>query len=373
MDSDTPANSLLHKAIGKWLVVEKCPRTAGATGGHHSIQYRVRHTANGHRAFLKAIDLFSDANATDLYNLEAALRNHRYEASLLKICEERSMDGVVRSLDSGVHVERIHQFQVAVPYIIFEEAEGDVRTHDRAQSFDLSWRLRIFHGLCVAMRQLHTAEIAHQDVKPSNLLVFNGTKSKIADLGRATMKSNPSFFELPEHVGDRNYWPLELLYQDQTPVNWLERRLGADFFMMGCVLTFLLTDSSFLTLLFEKVDRRFWPDVWKGSYQEAMPHLLTALATVTVEIRESLPAEFSQELIDVISCFTHPDPKKRGDGRSILRGTLSTDPIDGLAAQYDLEYIISRIDHMARRAQIVYCPSPKSPTKRRFLDLFTQR
>jgi len=230
----SPAASLEGKELNGWVVGPRIMKKAGQTGGCFSVTYRATHKDTQKHGFVKAVDLID--KASDLKSLTDELNKFRYEEDLLKLCQDLKMDGVVVTLDSGEFVYDLHGFKIAVPFLIFEEAEGDLRSHPNAQDFNLAWRLRIFHGVCVAMNQLHKAEIAHQDLKPSNILVFEKRKAKVADLGRATRKSKPSVFEGAVHQGDRNYQPIELLYGDFNDGNWLRRRLGADFFMMGCLL-----------------------------------------------------------------------------------------------------------------------------------------
>ena len=252
----TPAQKLVGKSFMGWKVIEEIAINPEATGGIFSINYVVESETNNDKAFLKATDLASSMR--DLEKLRDDLNNHAYEVNLLKICEDNYMDGIVRSLTSGTYEEEvIPGIIIPVPYIIFELAETDIRQHQDSKEFNLGWRLRIFHGVCVAMRQLHLLEIAHQDLKPSNVLVFPKGKVKIADLGRATLRNKPSNFEKDSHVGDANYIPLELLYGEYNSSNWITRRLGADFFMMGCLLTYLVTDSSLLTLLYTNLDKKF--------------------------------------------------------------------------------------------------------------------
>lgn len=371
---ETPAQSLTGKRIGKWTVITRCAPKASATGGCNSVQYRVKDD-QGNKAFLKAADLFAESESNDLQDMERSLRIHRYEAEILALCEGRAMDGIVRSLDAGVFLERISGLLVRVPYIIFEEAEDDVRSHKNAQDYDLAWRLRIFHGVCVAMRQLHSARIAHQDLKPSNVLVFNQTKAKVADLGHSTMEDNPSLYQQDQHVGDNNYCPIELIYRDGTPSNWLQRRLGADFFMMGCILTFLTTNSSLLTLIFEKLDRRFWPNRWGGSYKDVVPHVNSVLEQVLGEIKSELPEKIGNEIVEFILQFANPDPEKRGRLRTgfLSASDAEADTLSTISRQYDLEYIISRMDGLSFLAEQMKKPFHAKFNQTPFLEYYFSR
>lgn len=46
--------------------------------------------------------------------------------------------------------------------------------------------IALMHQITAALRQLHGSGIAHQDIKPSNILFFQDDHTKLADLGRAS-------------------------------------------------------------------------------------------------------------------------------------------------------------------------------------------
>lgn len=92
------------------------------------------------------------------------------------------MSKVVKAIDGG----KISAGGSVVEYLIFEPAKGDIRSHlDSLTSFDLVWRITCIHNICIGIRQLNGAAIAHQDLKPSNVLDFEDEGEKLADLGRA--------------------------------------------------------------------------------------------------------------------------------------------------------------------------------------------
>ena len=221
------ASNLVGKTINGWIVQKKLPKSIDTTGGAFSSGYVVQHEADGAKAFMKAINIayavqmFGTAvNRTDLIN--QITEDFKYERDLLKFCGDSKMDRIVVAIDSGEYVERSDPY--FVPYLVFELCEqGDIRRHKQMSDSGLAWRLRIFHGVCVGLRQLHSKDVVHQDLKPSNVLVFGKDKSKIADLGRSSRKGTKS--DMPDHCGDIGYMPIELQYGCFDP-DWNIRRIG---------------------------------------------------------------------------------------------------------------------------------------------------
>src|SRR3546814_14039413 len=72
-------------------------------------------------------------------------------------------------------------------------ADGDMRRHvTRDGEIDLLWGVTTLHNMFVATSQLHSAFIAHNDIKPANALIFDKKIQKMADLGRATSEDFPA-------------------------------------------------------------------------------------------------------------------------------------------------------------------------------------
>src|SRR5690606_38946951 len=92
---------------------------------------------------------------------------------------------VSRLLDSGNENFSGHLIK-NVYYLIFELADGDVREHiNFSDSIDIAWKLRSLHNIVTGINQLHSIDIAHQDIKPSNVFVYDKLTSKLGDLGRS--------------------------------------------------------------------------------------------------------------------------------------------------------------------------------------------
>jgi serine/threonine protein kinase len=266
----TPAEQLKGQVLDDgWVVGDLIPKTGTQTGGHFSCSYGVSNP-DGRSAFLKAMDytsaMRSSDPATELNNLTSAFL---FERQVLQECIEKKMSRVVRAIGGG----KASIDGWVVEYLIFEEAKGDIRKYlDAATQFDLVWTLTCVHNICVGVRQLNGASIAHQDLKPSNVLHFPDEGQKLADLGRAWHKSLFSPHDTLACAGDRGYAPPELLYRYATP-DESERRFGADFYLVGSMVLFLFTGMRASQTLISQLDPNHGPRAWRGTYEDLLPYL----------------------------------------------------------------------------------------------------
>ena len=305
------ASRLEGKQIGKWKVKEKRIKDNVDKSGAFSTCYAVE-DSNDNTAFMKTFNYVYALNqlGASADRLKELLDCFVYERDLLIFCSDYKMSKVVTAIDYGEY--RDDTDPMPVPYLVFELAHGDLHKIRTLNNPGLAWKLRSFHGALVGLSQLHGASISHQDIKPSNILIFGNHISKISDLGCATQLGNESNLEF----FNRLYGPIELHY-GYFSNNWETLRFGADFFMMGGVLTYLIADSNFLSLMLGKIDSDFQPYTFGGSYTEALPYVMKAYHETLDEIEGLLNPEVKKDLLEVICEMTHPIPEKRGNPQNM--------------------------------------------------------
>ncbi len=322
-----------------WIVKKPLTPTSGATGGTFSNAYVV--SKDGDEGFLKAFDFsdaFQSANVIDVLNKLTAA--YAYERDLLLYCKERRLKKVVVATEHGdVQVPGYDPMNGRVFYLIFHLADGDMRRQiSLSGRFDENWCVHALHDVAVGMFQVHRQMIAHQDLKPSNVLVF-GEECRIADFGRASRKGYQAVHDDYNVAGDLTYAPPEQLYGYLDP-EWTIRRFGCDLYMLGNLTTFMFTGSNVTTLLFDRLDQQFHPANWAGTYSEVLPYLLASFGQVMKDVRLQLNGCASREVEAIISELCHPDLGKRGHPKGL-----------GKSNQYSLERYVSRLDIL--RAKVV--------------------
>jgi serine/threonine protein kinase len=239
------------KLSGGWTAGSDLPLLSD-TGGNFSYSYLVTHD-DGRKAFLKALDYSRALRSPDPPSaLQALTTAYLFERSVLETCKSRRMDRIVQSIDSG-HVIVDPSELGRVDYLVFEMADCDVRSFlSAAAAIELAWKLRSLHHIATGIHQLHSAGIAHQDVKPSNILVFGKRTSKVADLGSASQKGTVCPRDDRHFAGDPSYAPPELLYGYLDP-DWANRRFGCDAYLLGSMIIFMFTGLNATGLLLSKM------------------------------------------------------------------------------------------------------------------------
>ena len=326
-----------------WFVTKRIVRKKTDTGGCFSVCYEAE--KDGRRCFLKAIDFSKylsckqdGVSVIDLLNQMTS--DFRYERDLSRFCQERKVTKVAFVIESGEEEVEGYTYGI-VPYLIFEMADGDVRSMlAYADKLDFAWKMKSLHDIAHGLNQLHNVGVSHQDLKPSNILLFK-KDSKIGDLGRALCPSINKDLLSVEFHGDYNYAPPEILYNFILP-DWDKRTYLADCYMLGSMATFYLVGASMNAILFSHLPKDLHPLRIIASYATVKDYLTNAFELSLDQISQTIPYDSIRErLINVIKYLCSPDPERRGHPKTIA----SRD------SNYNLERFVSEFDYLHRVAQ----------------------
>ncbi|WP_083184980.1 protein kinase domain-containing protein [Pseudomonas floridensis] len=333
---DTPATRLEGLELADGWVVEEllaCGRASSdSSGGTYSVSYRVR--KGDSVAFLKALDLDSviknEGEEDFLRSINRATRAFGDEKLLNELCAKTKMRQIVTILGHGdVKVDRKpddHMPRVA--YLILELADGgDVRSQiAQTSTDDYAKKFSYLKDVMLGIGQLHDQGISHQDLKPSNVMVFSVAGAKVGDLGRATVQGyGNGAFEQCCIAGDFSYAPPEQLYGN-VPEEWIDRRQRADLYQFGSLMAFLLFGVTVNTMIKELLPAAIGPKHWfpeqggGSSYTQALPYLEGAFFEGLESRRTALPTWAADKVISLITQCSHPDYSKRGAKQILGKG-----------------------------------------------------
>jgi len=301
-----------EKLSGGWKVIRMLTKKS-STGSNFSVGYLVEND-DGRQGFLKAMDYLEalmHPNALEMLKQFADI--YLFEKQICEICRDRHFRRIVHAIDSGSIMPDPRNPASRVEYLIFELADGDVRAHlDARLPTDTAFMLRVLHNVATALQQLHGGEMAHQDTKPSNVLIGKEhAGAKLADLGRAWSKAFPSPFDGAPIAGDPSYAPPELLYR-AVPADAEGRRFGCDLYYFGNLIAFVFTRVSVNSLLAEHLQMEHLPLRWGGSFAEVMPYLRSAFGAALAELEAHFPTAIREPVLEMVRQLCEPEPSLRG-------------------------------------------------------------
>lgn len=330
---------------GRWLLNEKFHVGQQESGGNFGVGYTATDLQDGARRFVKVVDFRS--RMTDLSQLRQLLEMAEFEVVMHKACIR--MSKVVRMVGHGQLAFRTHASPDPYNYLclVLERGDGDIKSHvDFRPDRSPYWKLWVLREVALAIVQLERAQLAHNDIKPSNVIRFpsNGTTHniKLGDVGRAVTKSGRGPFDGYAWAGDPRHKPLEALYGWEEP-EWQNRRTAADAYMLGNLASFLFSGASLTERVTNSLPTEYRHGVggYTGPYRELLDIIRHARNSVLEDqIIPTFPAEVRQELGDIVRWLTEPDPQMRGEPRARRAGTVGIDRIQ------------SRLERLAQRAQI---------------------
>lgn len=321
-----------------WKVTQRIVRSPTATGGNFSHGYLVER--NGQLGFLKAMDYseaFRSPNTPQW--LQAMTEGYLFEKAICDKCVR--MDRIVQALDAGSVIITPGNYFTKVDYLIFERADRDVRAQlDLHASLDEAFIFKTLHHVSTGLRQLHRAKMAHQDLKPSNVLIYQGGESaKICDMGRAWGKEMNGPYDSLDIAGDTTYAPIERLY-GVIPQDEQSRRFGCDFYHLGSLIVFLFTRVHMNALIIGNLSLEHRPFHWHGDFESVLPMILAAFESGLSDFMQAVNIPERARLRDAIEHFCHPDPRRRGHPKS------------SRSDRYSLERYVSMFDYLAHRAKL---------------------
>lgn len=329
-----PASRLLGITLeGGWEVVERIYRPVSSSGGNFSVGYRVVNK-DGTQGFLKAINLSRafDGPTFSPDLLERMMAAYIFERNLLRQCA--GMTRIVRVLaDGSIGVK---DSNLPVLYLIFEMADGDVRHHLATSGIFDAWKLRCLHDVAVALSQLHRHGINHQDVKPSNVLVFDRKVSKLGDLGSADTHGSSTPLLVDRVAGDPDYAPPEWLY-DFELTSRRDRMRARDLYLFGSLILFFFLETNTTSALLLEIPREYHPGRTGCDFKTVLPYLEDAFDSICDEL--ATESHVPRQLVDCYRELCHPNPQMRGHARGRHQN------------RYSLDRYITRLDLLEKRAR----------------------
>lgn len=341
MQTDINAALIGQVLDGGWVVEAPRPRAKDATGSYHCFPFTAKHP-DGRRAFVKVLDPIPDSNLADeeqLPDLQRRLAFFNYEHKLLQKCLTKKIRRVVEVLGRGSL--KLPGFPIAVHYLMFELAERDLREHATLNhTLNVALNLQILHQTSLALEALHFNKIAHNDIKPSNVLLFSELVTKLGDLGHAHDKGAPRPDSDDLIAGDPGHAPLEHLYGYRL-VEWNARRLSTDLYLLGSLVVFMFTNTSMTAQIGGQLLPQHHWEAWPGNYADALPYVRDAWDAVLEDLAASLDEEIRDELVTITRRLTNPEPEKRGHPRNLA----------GNGPAFGARRFSSRFEVLASRAE----------------------
>ncbi|MET4425682.1 protein kinase [Bradyrhizobium sp. RT3a] len=331
-----------------WVITSRLSRHAKQTGGAFSNGYIA--TKENDQAYVKAFDfeaVFKDEDP--MKALEKAVKTYNFERELLSVCESSNLKRIVRAIGNGVLDNASVPFG-KLYYLLFELADADARIHVVANGqANIAWSMRALHHIASALKQLHGRGIFHQDLKPSNVLIFRQEgASKLGDLGRAHRSGMEAPHDGATVPGAWRYAAPELLYRAGMD-DKIAQRAASELYLFGSMIYFFVTHLPLTPDIMQAVRPQHRVALFGGRnlgllFMDVLPFLTDAHADLMRSFEARLLAlvdgdkKIAAEVTTLLRYATVPDPKLRGHPSA--RRMASGNP-------YDLERFVSGFNLVA--------------------------
>jgi len=249
-------------------------------------------------------------------------------------------------------------------YLVFEYMETDLHAAIRANVLQGIHKQYIIWQTLVALKFMHSADLLHRDMKPSNLLLNSDCLMKVADFGLARSLSevqlhDPEAPALTDYVATRWYRAPEIL-MGSTCYTY-----AVDMWSVGCILGEMICGkaifpgASTMNQLERILELTGIPDKDEleaiGSpYASTMLESCTHINTPTEDTwRDRFPSAMDDAL-DLLKQLLHFDPRKRPTAEQALEHEYVKQFHDANAEHTALRKVRVMIDDNTKKSTAVY-------------------
>lgn len=316
----------------RWKINRLLHEGKQESGGNFGVGYIALDLNSNKECFLKVVDFRTRLSNID--QLSALLNMAKFEIQMHIYCGERKMSKVVQMLEHGqiVFQRRTDGEKYNLICLVLERGEGDIKSHiSYAPNQSAYWKLSVLRDVALAIIQLERANLAHNDVKPSNVIRFESKGDqhvlKLGDVGRAVRKDGSGPFDSLEWAGDPRHQPIEVFY-GWKELDWQNRRTAADTYMLGSLMCYLFVGASLTERVTNSLPAEYRHNMYKGEYRQILDVLRHTWASVIHDqIAPSFPASLRSELTLILQWLSDPDPRQRGEPNARRAGLLGLDRI----------------------------------------------
>lgn len=253
-----------------------------------------------------------------------ALRTLRELKLLIYLSESGVSENIVSVLDI-IKPSSLESFKEV--YVVQELMETDMHRVLRTQDLSDDHAQYFIYQLLRALKAVHSADVIHRDVKPSNLLLNSNCDLKLCDFGLArSMKTAEPGGEngfMTEYVATRWYRAPEIM------LTFRQYTKAIDIWSVGCILAEILSGG-----------RPIFPG---RDYHHQITLILDVLGTPTIEEFAGISSKRSRDYIRSLPFrrrkpFSTLYPNASPEAVDFLTKTLTFDPKTRLTVEQALEH-----------------------------------
>lgn len=210
-------------------------------------------------------------------------------------------------------------------YLVFEYMETDLHAVIRAGILEEVHKQYVIYQLLKSLYFMHTAEIIHRDVKPSNMLLNSDCHVKVCDFGLCRSVSEMASASAPvltDYVATRWYRAPEIL------VGSTKYTKAVDMWAVGCILGEMI------------VGKPIFPG---NSTMNQLERVLELTGRPTPEDLASIKSPFAATMIDSTASVRHKPlteffPGASPEALDLIRRTMAFNPERRLTAYEALRH-----------------------------------